>query len=280
MRRFLASLVLATTLVACAADCQPGLEGRQDWYRCEDLTNLQLQIPTGAVGIDIRNSSIATIPSDAFSKYGDTLEELNITGCGVREIQPNAFRGLGKLRVLGLVNNEIRALDASWLQDLPQLSTLDVWRNRISTIDARLYDLLTNLQFWDIAHNDLVDCLSPESLKKLTRLRRIYIAGNPWSYRCRASMTWYLGSNHIRFVQDWGAGDLLIEECLAHEPDAATSDVALANCVQRTTPSANFPNATMIQYLVRKVMELEADVAALKKARDVDLQNSLKAQQM
>ncbi|XP_014487913.1 PREDICTED: toll-like receptor 13 [Dinoponera quadriceps] len=268
MRRILASLVLATTLIACAADCQPGLNGRQDWYRCEGLTNLQLRIPAGAVGIDIRNSSIATIPSDAFSQYGATLEELNITGCGVEEVQPNAFRGLIKLRVLGLVDNKIRALDASWLDDLPRLSALVVWRNRISTIDPRLYDSLPNLQFWDIAHNELVDCLSPESLRKLTKLRRIYIAGNPWSYRCRASMTWYLGSNHIRFVQNWGPADLLIEECLAHEPNAASDDAALNGCVERNTISADtLPYLTsMVRDLMRKVTELQADVAALKKA--------------
>ncbi|XP_032677109.1 leucine-rich repeat-containing protein 70-like [Odontomachus brunneus] len=268
MKRILASLVLVTTVAACAADCQPDLNGRQDWYRCEWLTNLELQIPAGAVGIDIRNSSIATIPSDAFTRYANTLEELNITGSGVEEIQPHAFRGLGKLRVLGLVDNKIRALDTSWLRDLPQLSALVVWSNRIATIDTRLYDLLPNLEFWDIAHNELVDCPTAESLKKLARLRRIYIAGNPWSYRCRSSMTWYLGSNHIRFLQDWGATDLVVEECLAHAPGAATDDVALNNCVERKTVSADMMSHvnTSIQYLVKKVMQLEADVTALKKA--------------
>lgn len=232
------------------------------------LYRSQLQIPAGAVGIDIRTSSIATIPPNAFWRYGDTLEQLNITACGVEDIQPNAFRGLTKLRILGLVANKIRSLDTSWLRDLPQLSALIVWNNRIATIDPRLYDSLPNLQFWDLASNELVDCPTPESLKKLTRLSKIYVAGNPWSYRCRASMTWYLGSNHIRFVQDWGAADLLIEECLAHDPKAATDDIALNGCVEgRTVSAETLPYVTaLIRYLVRNVMELETDVALLKKA--------------
>jgi len=42
MKRVSRLLVFAATLAACSADCRPGLNGRQDWYRCEDLTNLQV----------------------------------------------------------------------------------------------------------------------------------------------------------------------------------------------------------------------------------------------
>lgn len=222
------------------------------------------------MGIAIDNSSIAKIPTGAFSLYGDTLEELNITGCGVEEIEPNAFAGLGKLRVLSLTDNRIRRLDASWLRDLSGLRALSVWRNRIAEVDPQLYDLLANMQIWDIAHNELIACLPPDLLKKLTKLRRIYIAGNPWSYRCRASMTWYLGSNHIRFIQDWGASDLLLEECLAHEPRADVDDGVLSECVARKIVSADtLPYVAglneRIRELARRVTELEADIIALRK---------------
>jgi len=80
----------------------------------------------GVIGINIRNSNIKKIPMDAFSVHGDSMEELNITGCSVEEIEPNAFRGLDKLRVLSLVNNKIRKLDSLWIQDLTNLKALIV----------------------------------------------------------------------------------------------------------------------------------------------------------
>lgn len=160
------------------------------------LSHLQLMPGLyDGTAINIKNSNIKKISINAFP--GD-LEELNITGCGVEEIEPNTFRGLSKLRVLSLVDNKIRKLDSLWIQDLTNLKALIVWGNRITEVDARLYDLLPNLELWDIAHNEMSACLSTELLKKLTKLKKIYLAGNPWSYRCRRSMTWYLSSNHIR----------------------------------------------------------------------------------
>jgi len=195
--------------------------------------------------------------------YGDTLEELNVSGCGVEQIEPNAFRGLARLRVLNLAGNRIRALDASWLQNLTSLKTLIVWRNGIAEIDPRLYDLLTGLEHWDVAYNELNGCLPPDLLQKLTSLRRIYIAGNPWSYRCRPAMTWYLGSNHVHFVHDWAADDRLIEDCLEHEPGADVDDAALRGCVDRKLGA---DLSECLRELAWKVSGLRADVDALRKS--------------
>ncbi|XP_029032532.2 leucine-rich repeat and transmembrane domain-containing protein 1-like [Osmia bicornis bicornis] len=273
MRDLLGFAILATCLTVCLANCQPGLNGLDNWYQCEGLNDLNLQIPSGAAGINIINSNTSKINADAFSKFSDSLIELNITGCGVAEIEPNAFRGLSKLQVLGLVNNKIRKIDASWIKDLPNLRELILWRNRITDIDPSFYDLLPELKVWDIAYNDLNACLSPDLLKKLKKLRRILIAGNPWSYRCRSSMTWYLGSNHIRFIKDWSISDLLIEECLAHEPGADTSDTILNTCVDRKVGSSDtLPYSVaglneQVRELTKKVSDLRADVDLLKKAK-------------
>lgn len=218
------------------------------------------------------NSSLGVIKTDAFSRLPNLIE-LNITGCGVEEIEPDAFRGLGKLQVLGLVNNKIRRIDASWIRGLSSLRALILWRNRVVDIDSEIYDLLPELQVWDIAYNDLSACLSPDMLKKLKKLRKILIAGNPWSYRCRASMTWYLGSNHIRFIKDWSISDLLIEECLAHQSGADKDDAILNKCVDRMVGSSDtlpYDVANLneqVRNLNRKVTELEGEVSILKKSK-------------
>ncbi|XP_068972974.1 leucine-rich repeat-containing protein 26-like [Bombus flavifrons] len=274
MRGSLGTIILATCLAACTAICRPGLDGREDWYQCEGLSDLnQLQIPAGAAGINIIDSNISKIKTGAFSKYSDSLVELNITGCGVEDIEPDAFGGLKKLQVLGLVNNKIRKIDASWIRGLSSLKALILWRNRIVDIDPEIYDLLTELQVWDIAYNELNACLSPDMLRKLKKLRRILIAGNPWSYRCRSPMTWYLGSNHIRFIKDWSISDLLIEECLAHEPGAEQDDVILNKCVDRKVGSSDtLPYSVaglneQVRELTRKISNLEADIETLKKSK-------------
>lgn len=230
-------------------------------------------LPFGAVGLNIVESNLSTIRAGSFAKLSESLEQLNITGCGVETIEPGAFSGLGKLKVLGLVDNKIRSIDASWIRDVARsLKALIVWRNRITDIDPQIYDLLTELEVWDIAHNELSNCLQPETLKKLKKLGTILIAGNPWAYRCRFSMTWYLGRNHIRFIRDWGITDLLIEECLAHEPGAQQDDAILNKCVDRKIASSDsLPQSVaglneQVRELTRKLHSLEADVARLKKS--------------
>lgn len=231
-------------------------------------------MPFGAVGLNIVESNLSRIQSGSFAKLSESLEQLNITGCGVETIEPGAFSGLGKLKVLGLVDNKIRSIDASWIRDVSRsLKALIAWRNRITEIDPQIYDLLTELEVWDIAHNELAHCLQPESLKKLKKLGTILIAGNPWAYRCRFSMTWYLGRNHVRFIRDWGITDLLIEECLAHEPAAQQNDAILNKCVDRKIGSSDsLPQSVaglneQVRELTRKLYSLEADVAALKNSR-------------
>ncbi|XP_076766341.1 uncharacterized protein LOC143433094 [Xylocopa sonorina] len=273
MRSSLAALTLAACLVACAAVCRPGLNGRDDWYLCEGLTDLNLQIPANAAGINIVNSNIRKINTDAFSQFSNSLTELNITGSGVEEIAPDAFRGLNKLQLLGLHNNKLRNIDSSWIRGLPNLKSLILYRNQISEIDPQIYDLLPELVTWDLAYNNLNACLSPQNLQKLKKLKLILITGNPWNYRCRSPMTWYLGTHHIRFIRDWSITDLLIEDCLYHEPGAEQDDAILNKCVDRKVGSADsLPYSVaglneQVRELTQRLIGLETEVNALKKSR-------------
>lgn len=37
------TIILATCFAACVAVCRPGLNGRNDWYRCEGLTEINVR---------------------------------------------------------------------------------------------------------------------------------------------------------------------------------------------------------------------------------------------
>ena len=63
---------------------------------------------------------------------------------------------------------------------------------------------------------------------------------------------------------------MLIEECLAHEPNADVDDNALSKCVDRKIGSTEMLQTVsglseQIRELSRKITELEIEVVALKK---------------
>ena len=107
--------------------------------------NIQLQIPHTAAGINITNSNISKIETDAFSNFTNSLVQLHITRCGVEEIEPDAFRGLDKLEVLGLVGNKIRNVDAKWTRGLSKLKNLDLSGNGNVSIDCQAAYLMPKI---------------------------------------------------------------------------------------------------------------------------------------
>lgn len=82
-------------------------------------------------------------------------------------------------------------------------------------------------------------------------------------------MTWYLRSNHVRFIQDWGS-DLLIEELC---PNAVNiNDSTFYKCVDRKVGSMEMPQTVVglseqIRELLTKVTELETEITILKKTK-------------
>ncbi|KAK2588657.1 hypothetical protein KPH14_001558 [Odynerus spinipes] len=259
-------VVLGTILSTSLADvCSP--EQQSGWFTCRGLTSLEQlsSLPDSVVGLRLQNSSISRIPSDAFGRFAQTLIELRITGCGVEKIEADAFRGLDKLQTLDLTNNRIETIEATWIRGLSNLRELIVLKNRIRTIDRLFYDLADKLEILDIAYNELETCIGEDDLKKLTSLKRILIASNPWSYRCRPTMAYTFKRNGVNWIKDWSVGDLLIEECIAHEPGADVNDDILHKCVDRKSFESITP---ILPDLERKVYELSRMVNELRKEVD------------
>ncbi|XP_047343270.1 phospholipase A2 inhibitor-like [Vespa velutina] len=255
-------LVLATTISFSFAElCD--LEKQPGWYKCQGLSSLAelASLPDSVVGLKLVKSNISNIPSDAFSRFAGSLIELRITGCSLEKIEDDAFKSLDKLETLDLSNNRIVAIETSWIRGLSNLKELIVFKNQIRKIDSEFYGLLPKLELLDIAYNELVDCIAESNIKKLTNLKLILIAGNPWSYRCRSEMTYMLKRSNVNWIKDWSVGDLLIEECLAHEPNAKTDDAILKKCVDRKSFESIGP---ILPNLEKKVEELSSKVEELK----------------
>ncbi|KAI4501728.1 hypothetical protein M0802_003063 [Mischocyttarus mexicanus] len=239
-------------------------EDKPKIYLCQGLTNLaQLDsLPDSVVGLRLEKSNISRIPADAFSRFAASLIELRITGSSLESIEAHAFRNLDKLETLDLSNNRIQAIEASWVQGLSNLKKLNLYTNLISRIDPAFYDLVPKLEVLDIANNGLVECVTKNVLSKLKNLRLILIGSNPWSYRCRASMTYQFKTHGVNFIKDWSIGDLMIEECLAHEPGADSDDKVLRKCVDEKSFESISP---ILPQLQEQVYTLTHQVEALRK---------------
>lgn len=157
-------------------------------------------IPVSAEKIRISNMSMPRITSDTFSRFGENLWVLTCSHCGIREIEPNAFRSLVNLQQLRLDNNLLRSVDAAWFDGLIYLTYLDFNYNEITRIDDGVYKNLPSLVDFRISGNRL-QCLNIDEMSKLTDLKRIFISKNP-EFKCPNAVTKFLEDRSVSFEPD------------------------------------------------------------------------------
>ncbi|XP_078663923.1 uncharacterized protein LOC144907026 [Branchiostoma floridae x Branchiostoma belcheri] len=81
-----------------------------------------------------------------FEEYTD-LEELDISGNGIVDIEPGAFSSLNKLRVLYLSDNLMTRMKAPVLNDLKSLEIFDVSGNKFTYLPADIKERLPKIEF-------------------------------------------------------------------------------------------------------------------------------------
>ncbi|OQR79696.1 chaoptin-like [Tropilaelaps mercedesae] len=131
--------------------------------------------------------------------YLTELLHLDISNCGIKSVTPGAFRGLEILISLDMANNWLNYLEAETLQFLPFLQHLDLHNcslktmptlrvpelrslslsiNRLSTLPDEVFTTARKIQVLDISHNRFSEI--PQKLwKGMTDLRTLNLAHNP-----------------------------------------------------------------------------------------------------
>ncbi|XP_026726863.1 leucine-rich repeat transmembrane protein FLRT2 isoform X1 [Trichoplusia ni] len=112
----------------------------------------------------INNSSIPTLTNNLFASL--KIHNLQISGCGIKKIEDDAFRGQGPfLKNLNLQDNELVEVPVKALKILINLSLLDISKNRITHIDNHSFITLRKLTTLKVSDNNVT--LAPQTLSGL-----------------------------------------------------------------------------------------------------------------
>lgn len=112
----------------------------------------------------INNSSIPVLTNNLFTNL--KIHNLQISGCGIKKIEEDAFRGQGQyLKNLNLQDNELAEVPVKALKILINLSLLDISKNRITHIDNHSFITLRKLTTLKVSDNNVT--LAPQTLSGL-----------------------------------------------------------------------------------------------------------------
>ncbi|XP_035445641.2 leucine-rich repeats and immunoglobulin-like domains protein 2 isoform X2 [Spodoptera frugiperda] len=112
----------------------------------------------------INNSSIPVLTHNMFANL--KIHNLQISGCGIKRIEDDAFRGQGPyLKNLNLQDNELTEVPVKALKILINLSLLDISKNRISHITNHSFITLRKLTTLKVSDNNVT--LEPQTLTGL-----------------------------------------------------------------------------------------------------------------
>lgn len=122
----------------------------------------------------VNNSTLTELKDGSFKKL--TMHNVQLSGCGIRNIQPGAFKGQElSLRNLNLQDNELTQVPIEALKDLENLSLLDLSRNRLTKIPDGAFATL-NLATLKLSDNNV--SLAPYAFRGLEKtLKNLNLKG-------------------------------------------------------------------------------------------------------
>ncbi|NWU45442.1 GPV protein, partial [Hylia prasina] len=134
-----------------------------------------LNLPCNMTEIHITNANISYL-QDVFARMVD-LQHLILSSNNIALASPTAFKGLGRLKVLKLLDNKLVELPPEALDDMVQLQQLILESNRLKSFEENLFDKLASLQELYLNKNQLT-ALPSGLMKKLTKLRVLNLSRN------------------------------------------------------------------------------------------------------
>ncbi|XP_070165536.1 peroxidasin homolog [Polyergus mexicanus] len=211
--------------------------GSHERVICSNLTNLNTAINYGGTLVDdmmIFQSQIDNIRDRSFQRYSKSLVSLNMRDCGIREISGYAFNGLMYMKKLGLSYNNITSVKDQWFVGLISLEQLDLSYNHIVSIESTAFETLRGLKRLDVRKNRLT-CLEPAQLAPMAGIERFHFSGNPFTFRCRGTLTLWLQDLGINYKTEQHGDenwlDSILWLCAADDGKIADSEVLMKECV-------------------------------------------------
>lgn len=188
---------------------QDKVDGTRGIYTCSGITSLEelTVIPRTVHTIRVIQSSIGSIPENAFDRFNGYLSRLELRNCGIKKLAKGAFGGLYNLEYLSLHGNQLDSFSSEMTEGLSHLRHLDVSRNRIDRIANDVFKSLPYLLSLDVSEN-MMNCIGVEYIEHtLHYLKTFSVAGNPWSCLCGTKLVDYLQKHGMRYDINPGAID-------------------------------------------------------------------------
>lgn len=160
------------------------------------------------------------LPENGLTDVGDaigiasSLRALNLSHNALTVI-PASLTTLPRLQSLNIAYNRIESLEFLWEYELPGLRTLVLRGNRIRSLAG--IERLLSLERVDLRDNALSEPLDLAVMTRITRLRQLWVTGNPL---CRTHSSSYRVTIYNLFRQDAGSSanvsgsDILLDDSL------------------------------------------------------------------
>ena len=132
------------------------------------------------------------------------LEVLNLSSCGIKEIDSNTFRGLTSLHTLILENNKIQQLPVQLLSHLQGLQSYNIKRNKVYYLDSAVFANTTNLTEVILSENQFAAFNQSTFQPLYSTLTSIDISQNQLDCNCDIAwlIYWLKSSSHLKLVEE------------------------------------------------------------------------------
>lgn len=146
--------------------------------------------------LNFSNGQLTTIAPGAFTSMSATLQILDLKSNSIYSISRNAFELLENLKLLDISNNRIGKVNFL-MNDLKQLTTLNISRNGLNKIFRNTFENITSLNQLDLSHNFITE-IEPNTFIGLKNLEKLQINDNEIKELQKGT---FEGLSAVRFIE-------------------------------------------------------------------------------
>lgn len=139
------------------------------------LRNLQI--------IDLSSNKIVALPSQLFKDPSNTIQEIHLKNNSIRHLSPGLFADLGQLTTLDLSLNQLTStfINRNTFKGLIRLVMLDLSNNQIAKLESEMFSDLYTVQILNL-RNNLLENIDANTFSSMSNLHKLLLSHNKIKY--------------------------------------------------------------------------------------------------